>query len=1093
MDKKKAYVVANAHLDTVWRWTLSKTIKEFIPDTLTKNFELINKYPHYRFNFEGAYRYELIEEFYPLAFEKVKELIEKDRWCISGTAYENGDTNIPTPEALIRNILLGDKYFKEHFGKSSKDLFLPDCFGFSWVLPSVAAHCGLKGFTTQKLSWGSAYGIPFDIGIFKGPDGNSVYTSLNAKSYRYKFTGDIRADISIIDRIVDNAKVADLPWANHLYGTGDWGGSPTEESVMALEESVAKNNDSDFEIISAQSDQIFLDIDKLPKKDKEKLPVWNGELLMTSHGAGSYTSRAMGKRLNSQCEKLADYAEKACVMAYCLGDGNYPKKIFENAWKRVVRHQFHDDITGTSWMEVYNDAWNDYYLSLSQFKNEYLGASKTIHSQLDTSWVDDESIVLLVNNPTQFTHKGTVEAQVRVKKNCKYVQVYDKAGKIYPSQVTKKTGKNLTVVFQAEVDGFGFKAFGLKASEEPCRIETDVKVSNHTLENEKYKLIFNKNGDIAYLYDKKLGKQIIDAPIKMALFKDTGSLAYPSWEIRKEDLDAQPYCYANTPTFTVVEDGPVRVSIKVSREAEYSTIDQIVSLSAGGETVDVQNFVNWKTRRTLLKATFPLCAHNNKASYDLGLGVIERENNSSTLYEVPAQKWADITDKSGEFGVSVFSDCKHAWDKPNDNTLRLTCIHTPTGAFTKETRQDLQDLGRNVFSFAVFSHKNGYESETQKQSEIFANPFMCVQTDDKSLGATEKDSISLCNISNDNIIVRAIKQCEYDNSIIIRVNEAVGESQNNASLKLFAPIGKAQQVSGVEETIKELNVTKGGVLRFSLKPFEVKTFKLTLEKEPEAIRRPRYDAKKLKFNTQGFTREDNMRNVILQGSGFSLPIEKLEEVYEIGRIRFNTLQGKSQGYDTLVCRGQTINVKDSHTRLYMIAGSTLGTQDINIGVGKKQVSLRIKAINESMSKWDMAGLNLVADVSSNDTLAIEFNHTHHPEGNNTQKARFYLYSVNIKDADKITLPENNRVVILAMTTVREPYTSSLATKIEDTVSKKYSFDEGLPPIDKIIDKADFVTIRAGKIQDQQNGGRGKGFKRDNIITNIIRSYTKSEW
>ena len=148
MDKKKAYVVANAHLDTVWRWTLSKTIKEFIPDTLTKNFELINKYPHYRFNFEGAYRYELIEEFYPLAFEKVKELIEKDRWCISGTAYENGDTNIPTPEALIRNILLGDKYFKEHFGKSSKDLFLPDCFGFSWVLPSFAAHCGLKGFST---------------------------------------------------------------------------------------------------------------------------------------------------------------------------------------------------------------------------------------------------------------------------------------------------------------------------------------------------------------------------------------------------------------------------------------------------------------------------------------------------------------------------------------------------------------------------------------------------------------------------------------------------------------------------------------------------------------------------------------------------------------------------------------------------------------------------------------------------------------------------------------------------------------------------------------------------------------------------------
>ena len=62
MEKKKAYAVSTAHLDTVWRWTISKTINEFIPDTLTKNFDLIEKYPNYKFNFEGAYRYEIIEQ-----------------------------------------------------------------------------------------------------------------------------------------------------------------------------------------------------------------------------------------------------------------------------------------------------------------------------------------------------------------------------------------------------------------------------------------------------------------------------------------------------------------------------------------------------------------------------------------------------------------------------------------------------------------------------------------------------------------------------------------------------------------------------------------------------------------------------------------------------------------------------------------------------------------------------------------------------------------------------------------------------------------------------------------------------------------------
>ncbi|MDE6155982.1 MAG: hypothetical protein K2F67_06040, partial [Eubacterium sp.] len=424
MNKKKAYVVATAHLDTVWRWTIAKTIDEYIPDTLTKNFDLIEKYPNYRFNFEGAKRYELIEEFYPKAFEIIKEYVKQGKWCVSGTAYENGDVNIPSPEAIFRNLLLGNNYFKEKFGTTSKDMFLPDCFGFGWALPSILNHAGLKGFTTQKLSWGSAYGLPFDLGVWQGPDGKSAFACLNAKSYRYKFTGDIRADISVIDRIADNCANAQLPWANHLYGTGDWGGSPTEESVQALEESLTKSND-DFEVISASSDQIFLDMDKLSDEEKSALPVWNNELLMTSHGAGCYTSRAMSKRLNRTCERIADYTEKACAFSSSIGAYTYPRNNINQAWKRVIEHQFHDDITGTSVMEVYNTAWSDYYLSISQFTNEYVAASKMIINELDTQWVDDKSIILVVNNPTQYKIKRVVEADIKTTRNCTEIAVFD--------------------------------------------------------------------------------------------------------------------------------------------------------------------------------------------------------------------------------------------------------------------------------------------------------------------------------------------------------------------------------------------------------------------------------------------------------------------------------------------------------------------------------------------------------------------------------------------------------------------------------------------------------------------------------------------
>ncbi len=1023
----------------------------------------------------------------------MKKYIKDGRWCISGTAYENGDVNIPSPEALIRNILLGDRYFKCKFGKSSKDLFLPDCFGFGWALPSVANHCGLLGLTTQKLSWGSAYDVPFDLGKFTGPDGKSIYASLKPGSYRHEFCSDIRGDLGVINSVYENANASGLPWADKLYGTGDWGGSPTEESVQAVEESVADNKNNSFQVVSASSDEIFKDLDRLSDSEKDALPEWNNELLMTSHGAGCYTSRGMSKRLNRQNEQLAVTAEKACTYAYLLGEKTYPRNIFNQAWKRVVAHQFHDDLTGTSTMEAYNDSWSDYYLSLSQFKNELTYGLRGIGARLDTSWIDEKSVAVIVNNPTQFKRKSVVDVKVRTVVNCSQVAVFDCDGNEVPSEANTKEGKVIRVAFIAELDGFESKAYEIKPAKEKCKIKTDIKATNHSLENSKYKIIFNKNGDIAYLFDKRLNKQVIDKPIKMALLHDTGSLSYPSWEIRKKDIDAEPYCYANTPVFTVVESGPARASIKIEREMEHSTITQFVNLDSDGEYITVKNYVDWKTRRTLLKAVFPMSCCNDKATYDLGLGVIERGNNTERLYEVPAQKWADITDRSGEFGVSIFSDCKCGWDKPNDNTLRLSCIHTPAGAFTKDARQDLQDLGRNIFSFAIYSHADGFENGTQKNSELYANPIVAIQTTGRHKRNGD-NSLKLASISNDNVIIRAIKLSENDNrSLIVRVNEANGKRCRNVSLKVSADVYRVYEVNGVEEKIKERNLTRGGVI-FNLNPFEIKTFRFVFDKRGEDLKETRFTVIPLEYNAWGYTENSkDMRNVILQGSGLSLPKE-LRPVgkYCVGGIPFHFNHKACKNGDVLVCRGQTIEVPESCNRLYFIAGSTLAKQDDYIVEGRWTSPICIKPITRPLSKWDMAGLDQVLRVYSNDKLGIEFPYTHHPEGINTQKAIFGLHRINLDGSKTITLPDNNRIVILAMTACCEDKTD-LVVNVEDTSAKMHSFDDDVPPIDKIIDRTDALTIRAGKIQDQKNSGKGKGFRRDNIITNVIRSYTKSEW
>ena len=146
------YVVGYAHLDTQWRWEFPQTISEYMLKTMRVNFDYLEKYPHYIFNWTGANRYRLMKEYFPSDFMKMKQYVAAGRWYPAGSSMEEGDVNAPSAEAILREILYGNTYFRKEFGVASAEYMLPDCFGFPASLPSILAHAGVKGFSTQKLS-----------------------------------------------------------------------------------------------------------------------------------------------------------------------------------------------------------------------------------------------------------------------------------------------------------------------------------------------------------------------------------------------------------------------------------------------------------------------------------------------------------------------------------------------------------------------------------------------------------------------------------------------------------------------------------------------------------------------------------------------------------------------------------------------------------------------------------------------------------------------------------------------------------------------------------------------------------------------------
>lgn len=1086
MQDTRLYATATAHLDTVWRWSLKKTIEEYLLDTVAKNFELIENYPEYVFNFEGAFRYALIEEYYPDLFEKIKTYVKKGRWNPTGAAYENGDVNIPSPEALIRNILYGNRYFEEKFGVKSRDIFLPDCFGFGKALPSVMAHTGLKGFTTQKLSWGCSVPLPFDLGLWKGTDGSTVYTTLDAKSYRSKFD-NIQSDERVYNKIADNYNKSGIPFALYLYGTGDVGGAPDEKSVWTVNDEAKNALQKPIRVISATPDQFYSDIDALPDSEKAKLPVYDGELLMTSHGAGSYTSRTMSKRLNRQCETAADMTEASLVLARQLCGHPYPQKTMETAWKKVIVHQFHDDITGTSNMDVYNDAHSDYFTALNMMYTELCASAKAVGEALDTSFCRDSALIVL--NPTQYTRFDSIEATVRLKHNAKYVKITNSRGEEQLSQVVSKSGKTFHIVFSAELAPLSYTVFSAEPSDTPCRLRSDLKMDAHRLENENYFVRLNKNGDIGSIFDKRLQKEILKKPIKLALMHDTGSLAYPAWEMRKEDIDRAPYAYANTPEFEIVEKGPSRIAIRVTRGADLSTkISQVISLSSRSPILRVENAVDWQSRRSMLKAEFRFTAENACATYDLGLGTIKRKTNTDTLYEVPAQKWADLTDRSGAFGVSVFSDSKYGWDKPDQSTLRLTCIHTPTGAFIKESRQDLQDIGRNLFGFGIYAHAHDYKNQTQKYAELFSKKPVAFQTTSQSNGCG-RDQFSLLSISDDDVLLRAVKLSEDGQNIVVRVNEGAHRAHNAVKLQLACPVQAAYEMNAAEENVQEIT-TKDNAIHFEIGPYDLKTFAFALD-TPSKKAKSKCVCLALPYNADAVTSNAERKRAILAASGCTLPYELFPKEICCGGISFK-LADKNSLQTALIPAEQTLDLPDKTSAVYLLAATVAGDRELTFKVGNVEKNCTIHDMFEPIGQWDMEGLHQKAKVKDV-VVGLEFTHTHHPlDDCFDEKARFYLYRLDTHGATTLTLPQSSRTIILAATAVKESSRLLPTAFYADRPDENYT-PPAIAPGEKLIGALDAVTIRAGKIQDQTNGGKGQGFKRDNPITNIIRSYTKSEW
>jgi alpha-mannosidase len=1147
------YVVPYAHLDTQWRWEFPQTISEYLVKTLKVNFSYLDKYPHYVINWTGSNRYRLMKEYYPADYERMKQYIAEGRWFPAGSSVEEGDVNLPSAESIIRQILYGNTYYRQEFGKASNEYMLPDCFGFPASLPTILAHAGIKGFSTQKLGsdWQPAphvggpnspeqtpAGIPFNVGFWEGTDGETVLAALNPLEY----VGGIRYDLSKVppplpegkkssavfgassgitnwvSRIDLDGKASGVYADYHYIGTGDIGGATDEESIKFLDALVTHGTmvlprpdepsgshatdvpsdianadptrvgDGPVRVLESTAAQMFHDI---KPSLTSNMPRYKGDLELINHSAGSLTSEAYHKRWNRENEILADGAEKASVAAAWMGGRSYPQQRLNDAWTLVMAGQFHDTAAGTATPRAYEFVWNDDVIALNQFADVLTSATEAVASALNT---ETDGIPVVVYNSLNIPRADIVEAEVHFADGMpKAVKVLDPDGKEVPAQI--QDGK---VLFLAETPSVGYAVFEVHATaSEPS---TELKVTQSSLENARYRVTLNTAGDVSSIFDKSLSKELLSAPIRLAISNDAPT-QWPAWNMDFDQEQAAPRAYVSGPAkVRIFENGPARVAIEVLRETEGSRFVQTVRLSAGdaGNRVEFSDVIDWKTLSANVKAVFPLSGANPVATYNWEIGTVQRPTAFDRQFEVASHHWIDLTDKSGAYGATILTGPKNGSDKRTDDTIRLTLIRTPgvplPGPGGGYSDQLNQDWGHHEMVYGLAGHTGDWRSgQTDWQAYRLSTPLISFTTR-RHPGALGR-SFSLVNIDDPHIRILALKKAESSDEVVLRMVELDGNPAPDVKVKFAGPITSAREVNGQELPIGPAKVIDG-VLDTSFNAYQPRTFALRLGAASVKAIAVESQPVELKYNLAAASNDDTKSVGGFDSKGNALPAEMLPKEVNFNGVDFHLASAATGKPDAVIAQGQTVQLPAGNfNRVYILAAAD-GDQETVFKAGTLTAQFTIENWGGFVGQWDtrlwrpapgsvMAGdpphpvplrkdwavsanhatwndptypgspwwsprypqdyIGLASGYIKPATLAWYASHHHTPDGLNEPYEYSYLFAYSMElppHATELVLPKNNNVRILAISVVRENPQVLPAQPLYDTLKCTATMKKG---------------------------------------------------
>jgi len=762
----KLYMVGNAHIDIPWLWPWPESMSVGL-STFRAALDRMNEFPDFKFAASSAQLYEWAAAADPGLIAQIRRRVAEGRWDVVGGWWVEPDVNMPSGESLIRQGLYGQQVFQQLLGRRAKVGFNPDSFGHPGTLPQILKLQGMNNYVFMRPAQ-TEKALPADVFWWQGEDGTRALT------YRISYSYGIRGS-DIDSKMHDFLSKLTEPTSDLMifYGTGDHGGGPAKDAINAILD--IEKQPGAPKILFSTPDAYFEDI-----ASRKGLPVVTGDL--QHHSVGCYTAVSEVKKDNRTAEMALETGEKMAELASIVAGSPYPKSDFTAAWKKVLLMQFHDSMAGTALPEHYIVAHNAFGYAKEVANQAIYRAAEKIAWQIPTA--DPDSDYLVVFNPHAWAANLDVQYDLGWGFHNEDIisddtRLEDEQGNLIPHQWTAGqtvAGARKGLVFKAPVPAFGYRQFRLRKKQVVPAAVSAVHATETGIENEHLRVTFAADGSIS-LFDKDAGAEVFrgGAGGARAVVTDDPS---DTWSHGVRAFTDEIGTFAGA-SFRVMEDGPVRATVRVRTKygASFMTTDWM--LCAGAHSLEARVSLDWHEHLKMLKFSFPVDVQNPVPTYEIPYGFIARKANGD---EDPGQRWIDVSgDRNGKpYGLAVVNDAKYGYSV-QDNDMRISIVRGAVYAQHQPRKVEpggeyiWQDQGMQSFRMVLAPHAGSWqEAGIVRMAEELTAPVPVIYQGIHK--GTRPQSASFLAVDVPDVVVEDVKQAEVGNDLIIRCYETAGHA-----------------------------------------------------------------------------------------------------------------------------------------------------------------------------------------------------------------------------------------------------------------------------------------------------------------------------